>query len=129
MARQAASLVPSTVLSANWSERFKQLQISRRARRPPREPDSIFNTHQSKPRSRTRLSTLVMENTMSLSQQELIDAISSLTLLEAAELSKALQEKFGVSAAAPVAYAAAPGAAAGDAAAVPDLPTSFDVVL
>jgi large subunit ribosomal protein L7/L12 len=68
---------------------------------------------------------------MSLSQQELIDAISSLTLLEAAELSKALQEKFGVSAAAPVAYAAAPGAGAGagDAAAVPDVPTSFDVVL
>jgi|SRR5580700_6358292 large subunit ribosomal protein L7/L12 len=66
---------------------------------------------------------------MSMTQQELIDAISSLTLLEAADLSKALQEKFGVSAAAPVAYAAAPGAAAGDAAAVPDLPTSFDVVL
>jgi len=68
---------------------------------------------------------------MSLTQQELIDAISSLTLLEASELSKALQEKFGVSAAAPVAYAAAPGAAAagGDAAAAPDVPTSFDVVL
>jgi large subunit ribosomal protein L7/L12 len=66
---------------------------------------------------------------MSLTQQELIDAISSLTLLEASELSKALQEKFGVSAAAPVAYAAAPGAAAGDAAAVVDVPTSFDVIL
>src|SRR5580700_4746788 len=68
---------------------------------------------------------------MSLTQQELIDAISNLTLLEAAELSKALQEKFGVSAAAPVAYAAAPGAAAGggDAAAATEAPTSFDVVL
>src|ERR1700722_15507602 len=67
---------------------------------------------------------------MSLTQQELIDAISGLTLLEAADLSKALQEKFGVSAAAPVAYAAAPGAAAGgDAAAVAEAPTSFDVVL
>lgn len=68
---------------------------------------------------------------MSLTQQELIDAISGLTLLEAADLSKALQEKFGVSAAAPVAYAAAPGGApaAGDAAAVADVPTSFDVVL
>jgi large subunit ribosomal protein L7/L12 len=70
-----------------------------------------------------------MEKIMSLTQQELIDAISSLTLLEAADLSKALQEKFGVSAAAPVAYAAAPGAAAGDGAAVVDVPTSFDVVL
>ncbi len=67
---------------------------------------------------------------MSLTQQELIDAISSLTLLEAAELSKALQEKFGVSAAAPVAYAAAPGAApAGDAGAAAEAPTSFDVIL
>jgi len=67
---------------------------------------------------------------MSLSQQELIDAISSLTVLELSELSKALQEKFGVSAAAPVAYAAGPGAAAGgDAPAVEEAPTSFDVIL
>ena len=67
---------------------------------------------------------------MSLSQQELIDAISSLTVLELSELSKALQEKFGVTAAAPVAYAAAPGAAAGgDAPVVEEAPTSFDVIL
>ncbi len=67
---------------------------------------------------------------MSLTQQELIDAISSLTVLELSELSKALQEKFGVTAAAPVAYAAAPGAAAGgDAPAVEEAPTSFDVIL
>ncbi len=67
---------------------------------------------------------------MALSQDELIEAISGLTLLEAADLSKALQEKFGVSAAAPVAYAAAPGAAAGgDAGAAAEAPTSFDVIL
>jgi large subunit ribosomal protein L7/L12 len=56
----------------------------------------------------------------------IIDQLSSLTVLEAAELVKALEEKWGVSAAAPVAMAAAPGAAAGDAAAEQ---TEFDVVL
>jgi large subunit ribosomal protein L7/L12 len=43
---------------------------------------------------------------------KLVDELSSLTVLEAAELSKMLEEKWGVSAAAPVAVAAAPGAAA-----------------
>jgi len=45
--------------------------------------------------------------------EEILDAIGSLTVLEAAELKKAMEEKFGVTAAAPVAVAAAvPGAAA-----------------
>jgi len=45
--------------------------------------------------------------------EEILDAIGSLTVLEAAELKSAMEEKFGVSAAAPVAVAAAvPGAAA-----------------
>ena len=48
--------------------------------------------------------------------ETILEEISSLTLLEAAELVKAMEEKFGVSAAAPVAVAAAP-AAAGEAAA------------
>ena len=57
---------------------------------------------------------------------EILDAIGSLTVLEAAELKKAMEEKFGVSAAAPVAVAAqAPGAAA-EAAEEKD---EFDVVL
>src|SRR5947207_7865795 len=43
---------------------------------------------------------------------KIVDDLSSLTVLEAAELSKMLEEKWGVSAAAPVAVAAAPGAAA-----------------
>jgi len=43
---------------------------------------------------------------------KLVDELSSLTVLEAAELSKALEEKWGVSAAAPVAVAAVAGAAA-----------------
>ena len=47
-----------------------------------------------------------------MSIEAILESIEKLTLLEAAELVKAMQEKFGVSAAAPVAVAAAPAAAA-----------------
>ena len=57
---------------------------------------------------------------------KLVEDLSSLTVLEAAELSKMLEEKWGVSAAAPVAVAAAPGAAA---AAPVEEKTEFTVVL
>src|SRR5574337_2016583 len=59
--------------------------------------------------------------------QRLVEELSGLTVLEAAELSKLLEEKWGVSAAAPVAVAAAPGAAAGAAPAAEK--TEFTVVL
>ena len=58
---------------------------------------------------------------------KIVEDLSALTVLEAAELSKLLEEKWGVSAAAPVAVAAAPGAAAGGAPA--EEKTEFDVVL
>lgn len=61
-----------------------------------------------------------------MTAEELIGAIENMTVLELAELVKALQDKFGVSAAAPVAAAAAP-AASGAAAA--EEKTSFDVIL
>ena len=48
--------------------------------------------------------------------QHIVDQLSDLTVIEAAELSKLLEEKWGVSAAAPVAVAAAGAAPAGDAA-------------
>ena len=57
---------------------------------------------------------------------EILDAIGSLTVLEAAELKQAMEEKFGVSAAAPVAVAVAPGAGGGEA---PEEKFEFDVVL
>ncbi|MFL5221259.1 MAG: 50S ribosomal protein L7/L12 [Microvirga sp.] len=57
---------------------------------------------------------------------KLVDDLSSLTVLEAAELSKMLEEKWGVSAAAAVAVAAAPGGAA---AAPVEEQTEFTVVL
>ena len=58
---------------------------------------------------------------------KIVDDLSSLTVLEAAELSKLLEEKWGVSAAAPVAVAAAPGAGGGESAA--EEKSEFDVVL
>lgn len=60
--------------------------------------------------------------------EQIVEDLSSLTVLEAAELSKMLEEKWGVSAAAPVAFAGAmPGA--GDGAAAAEEKDSFDVVL
>lgn len=59
---------------------------------------------------------------------KIVDELSTLTVLEAADLVKALEEKWGVSAAAPVAVAAGP--AAGPAAAEPvEEKTEFDVVI
>ncbi len=60
--------------------------------------------------------------------EQLVEDLSSLTVIEAAELSKLLEEKWGVSAAQPVAVAAPPGAAGDDAAEVEEQ-TEFDVVL
>ena len=62
--------------------------------------------------------------------ESLVEELSKLTVLEAAELSKLLEDKWGVSAAAPVAFAAAPaaGGAAGGAAAAEEQ-TEFTVVL
>ncbi len=58
---------------------------------------------------------------------KIVDELSSLTVLEAAELSKLLEEKWGVSAAAPVAVAASTGNTGGESAA--EEKTDFDVVL
>ena len=61
-----------------------------------------------------------------LTTEEIIDALKEMTLLEASELVKAIEETFGVSAAAPVAaVAAAPAAAAAE----EEEKTNFDVVL
>lgn len=60
--------------------------------------------------------------------QKFIDDVKALTVLELNELVKALEEEFGVSAAASVAVAAGPAAAAGDAPAAAEQ-TEFDVIL
>ena len=60
-----------------------------------------------------------------MNAQELISAVESMTILELADLVKAMEEKFGVSAAAPVAVAAGPAAAAE----AVEEKTEFDVIL
>lgn len=62
---------------------------------------------------------------MSDKKQIVMEAIEGMTVLELADLVKALEDKFGVKAAAPVAAVAAPGAAAAPA----EEKTSFDVIL
>ncbi|HLW91402.1 MAG TPA: 50S ribosomal protein L7/L12 [Roseiarcus sp.] len=61
--------------------------------------------------------------------EKIVDELSSLTVLEAAELAKLLESKWGVSAAAAVAVAAAPGAGGAAAAAPVEEKTEFAVVL
>ena len=65
-----------------------------------------------------------------LSQDDVLDAIGSWTVLELSEFVKAFEEKFGVTAAAPVAVAAAPaGGGGGDAGGAAEEKDEFDVVL
>ncbi|EGO64231.1 50S ribosomal protein L7/L12 [Acetonema longum] len=62
-----------------------------------------------------------------MTKEQIMEAIEQMTVLELSELVKALEEKFGVTAAAPVAFAAAPSGAAAPAAA--EEKTEFDVIL
>ena len=71
--------------------------------------------------------TQTMEAPKSGKMQEIISSIETMSVLELADLVKALEEKFGVSAAAPVAAASAP--AAGGGAAVAEEKTSVTIVL
>ena len=61
-----------------------------------------------------------------MTNEEILEAISNMSVLELSELVKAIEDKFGVSAAAPVAVSAAPAAGA---AAAAEEKTEFDVVL
>jgi large subunit ribosomal protein L7/L12 len=64
-----------------------------------------------------------------ITKDQILDGIASLSVLELSELLKEFEERFGVTAAAPVAVAAAPAAGGGDAAGGEDEQTEFDVVL
>jgi large subunit ribosomal protein L7/L12 len=61
--------------------------------------------------------------------EKLVDELGKLTVMEAAELTKMLEEKWGVTAAAPMAMAAMPAAGAGPAAEAVEEKTEFDVIL
>ena len=63
-----------------------------------------------------------------MTTEEILDAIANMSVLEVSELVKAMEDKFGVTAAAPVAVAAGP-AAGGDAGAAAEEKSEFDVVL
>jgi large subunit ribosomal protein L7/L12 len=68
--------------------------------------------------------------TKTLGKDEILDAISTMTVLELSDLVKAVEDKFGVTAAAPVAVAAAPAAGGdGAAATATEEQTEFDAVL
>jgi len=64
-----------------------------------------------------------------IGKEEFIAMVEGMTVLELHEIVKALEERFGVTAAAPVAAFAAPGAAAGAAAPAAEEKTEFDVIL
>lgn len=66
---------------------------------------------------------------MAANLENLVEELSKLSVLEAADLVKKLEEKWGVSAAAPVAMAAMPGGAAGGAAEAVEEKTEFDVII
>ena len=66
---------------------------------------------------------------MSITKEEVIEWLSAQSVLEIAGLVKDLEEKWGVSAAAPVAVAAGPAAGAGEAAEAAEEKTEFDVIL
>ena len=66
---------------------------------------------------------------MALSKEDLIEEIKTMSVLDLAEVVKALEEEFGVSAAAPVVIVASGPGAGGDAGAAVEEQTEFDVVL
>jgi len=66
---------------------------------------------------------------MSVSKEDVIKFIENMTVLELSELVKELEERFGVSAAAPVAMAAMPGMMAGEAAPAVEEQTEFTVLI
>lgn len=66
---------------------------------------------------------------MAVSKDEILDTISNMTVMEIVELIEAMEEKFGVSAAAPVAAAPAAAAGGGEAEAAAEEQTEFTVVM
>ncbi|MGO9614039.1 MAG: 50S ribosomal protein L7/L12 [Dissulfurispiraceae bacterium] len=66
---------------------------------------------------------------MAVTKEEMFNFIDNMTVLEMSQFIKEFEERYGVTAAAPVALAVAPGAAAGAPAAAEEEKTSFDVIL
>ena len=82
-----------------------------------------------RPEASGRDDTERKDTNMAANLDQIVEQLSGLTVIEAAELSKKLEEKWGVSAAAPVAMAAAPAGGAAGGAPAAEVKTTFDVVL
>ena len=98
-------------------------QAHRKTRRQPRLP----TPRPRKPKRPTNQMLSKRRKTMATDVKSVLDSLGKMTVLELVELKNAIEEEWGVTAAAPVAVAAAP--AAGDGAAVEEEKDSFDVVL
>ncbi len=66
---------------------------------------------------------------MAVSKEDILDAIAEMSVMDVVELIEAMEEKFGVTAAAPVAMAAGPAAGGGDAGGGGEEQSEFDVIL
>jgi large subunit ribosomal protein L7/L12 len=73
--------------------------------------------------------TILGEDNMAATKEDILESIASMTVLEVSELVKMMEEKFGVSAAAPVAVAAVGAAGGGGAAPAAEEKTEFNVIL
>jgi large subunit ribosomal protein L7/L12 len=82
-----------------------------------------------RPEASGRDDTERKDTNMAANLDQIVEQLSGLTVIEAADLSKKLEEKWGVSAAAPVAMAAAPAGGAAGGAPAAEVKTTFDVVL
>jgi large subunit ribosomal protein L7/L12 len=82
-----------------------------------------------RPEASGRDDTERKDTNMAANLDQIVEQLSGLTVIEAADLSKKLEEKWGVSTAAPVAMAAAPAGGAAGGAPAAEVKTTFDVVL
>jgi len=82
-----------------------------------------------RPEASGRDDTERKDTNMAANLDQIVEQLSGLTVIEAADLSKKLEEKWGVSTAAPVAMAATPAGGAAGGAPAAEVKTTFDVVL
>ncbi len=94
----------------------------------PGQPEGEIE-EKAKTKKVSKAKEVLSEGARAMSKEEIIAAVKSMTVLELSELVKALEEEFGVSAAAPVAVAAVPVAAAAPAAPAEEEKSEFAVIL
>ncbi len=118
----------STETKETKQEQKKEAHPSGEAQPKGEQPKKAEAKPETKPEGTASADSKVSKKSVEVSAklQELIKGIEKMTVLELSQLVKALEEKFGVSAAVPMAAAGAPAAAGGE---VVEEKTSFDVLL